>query len=577
MERLGRFRWKRLRLIEKLILVYIPLIILPITASMYVVTVKYNDLIRENTIVDTGDILSFLREKMDSQLYRFEEISLRFFVDEEIIRLLETVPVTPLEELKQRQMVQNRIEALLVDGNRGFVRSCILIAADGEYRVGERNVFPAGANDAFMRRIEQGNGKAVWDVADSDGSGYPPTLLLGRMINQVDGKKMNTLGRLVLVIDPAFLADILKESKLSDHAALRLFWENGKELLTVGAPVGPDPDKLAIPVEGQYAHWRLSADVSLTYLNRLSNQIKTISFAFTAVCVLIGLALTRIIAMDLIIPINRLMLNMKNGIKGMGPGHLKKIKGAKEVAELNDTFISLMYEIRLLNTAILENQKRKQDAEMRVLQNQLSPHFLYNTLNSIRWIAMIHKQDSIKEIVDSLTSLLSYSIRGPGQPVALREELAILNDYANIQSVRFQHFQFVADVADELADLRILKFLLQPLIENALIHGLSKSERRGEIRLEAQRDEGRLLLALTDNGCGIGPERLASIRAMLTEEGESRHLGLRSIRERIQLQYGSRYGLTIDSEPERGTVVRLVLPIIEAEGGTAHEERHDRG
>ncbi|MDG0811618.1 sensor histidine kinase [Cohnella rhizosphaerae] len=251
---------------------------------------------------------------------------------------------------------------------------------------------------------------------------------------------------------------------------------------------------------------------------------------------------------------------------------------------MNDTFISVMYEIERLIEEASRQERQKKDAEIRVLQNQLSPHFLHNTLNSIRWMAMIQKQDNIKETVDSLNRLLTYALRGGGGPVPLGTEVAMLQSYVTIQKVRYQHFGFESRVPQALEDALVPKFLLQPLIENALLHGLADADRPGEISVAAAAAGRTLVLTVSDNGVGMPPERHAAVVASLDggdgrqrpEEGGAR-IGLRSVHERVQLHYGAQYGLRVASAPGEGTTLTVRLPLLREEGGEADAQRHDRG
>lgn len=213
-------------------------------------------------------------------------------------------------------------------------------------------------------------------------------------------------------------------------------------------------------------------------------------------------------------------------------------------------FISVMYEIYNLVAEVKKSEERKRMVQVKVLQHQLSPHFMYNTLNSIRWMAMIRKQDHIREMVDALSNLLRYSIREVDELVTLDNEVNIMREFVKIQQVRYQNFMFKVKIEDSVARYRLLKFLIQPLLENAIVHGLSSIHHPGEIRLEAWREKGRLHLRVSDNGIGIDPERLSQIREML-HSNHSNHIGLLSVQERIEIFYGAAHGMEITSKRKR--------------------------
>lgn len=205
-------------------------------------------------------------------------------------------------------------------------------------------------------------------------------------------------------------------------------------------------------------------------------------------------------------------------------------------------------------------EKQKRETEVKILQNQLTPHFLYNSLNSVRWMAILQKQDNIKQFVDALNNLLNYSLRQTNETATLREEIAAMSDYVRIQKVRYRNFTFQVEVEEALWEAQILKFLLQPLLENALIYGLLKTDAPGVITLRGKAAEGGMYLSVLDNGKGMNSARLDEVREwMHAENGE--HIGLRNVCERIRLYYGSAYGCWIESVENSGTTVSLMLPL----------------
>lgn len=215
----------------------------------------------------------------------------------------------------------------------------------------------------------------------------------------------------------------------------------------------------------------------------------------------------------------------------------------------------------------LADQKQKQDLEYQMLQNQVNPHFIYNTLNSIRWMATIQHAQGIAEMVTALSRLLKSVSKGNEKLVSLQEELALLNDYFTIQQYRYGG-DIYADVtyieSERLCrECRIPRFTLQPLAENAIFHGLEPKGGAGKILLDI-RTEGRdVVITMTDDGVGMAPDKLASaLQEPTGEEAKAkyRHVGLWNVHRRIQYSFGPAYGLTLESEQDKGTTVRIRLP-----------------
>lgn len=585
--------WGSMWLTQKLLLVYMPLITIPAVLSIAAVTLIHGHLYRERMTVHAETVLQTVSDKIDRQLEAYESAMLPFYTDPETLAILRAQPQTAFELYRMQQEAESRYFALMASQEIAWVDASAFISRNGvAYTIGDRGalsrIWPAGEQAelagkaskpaAFMEAVRDSKGATVWELVRGDPHGSGPTMLaVGRTINQVEGSQFTTLGTMLLVVDPDFLKLSLDTKTLGADTAYELVWPDGSRLLDTRNGQSRVLNTLTLSVVSDRYGWELLLHLPMSFYKEALGTSVAIAALITAGCLIVGLFVTRMMATDVVLPIRQLSRNMVRGIRGKEPVPPSKFRGAREIVELNDTFHSAMNEIRELNRELLHNQKKRQEATMRALENRLAPHFLYNTLNTIRWMAIIQQQNNIKEMVDALTRLLSYSIRDVEKPVPLREELDVLRDYMKIQTVRYEHHALLIEVPDELLDQPILKLLLQPLIENAILHGLSKVDRPGEIVLRVSGGT-RLDIRLSDNGQGMTEEQLARLRESIAEEREGNSFGLRSIRERIQLHYGASYGLTIDSEYGTGTVVALHLPLKTASGREeADEVRFDRG
>lgn len=217
----------------------------------------------------------------------------------------------------------------------------------------------------------------------------------------------------------------------------------------------------------------------------------------------------------------------------------------------------------------LEDEKQKQDLEYRMLQNQINPHFIYNTLNSIKWMATIQHAPGIAEMVTALSRLLKSVSKSNERLVPLYEEFALLNDYFTIQQYRYGGTITldVSYIEDEKLNHSCLipRFTLQPLVENAIFHGIEPKGSAGEVTLRIERDtaNGDVLIRLTDDGIGMTAEQAAkALQEPGPEEAAAkyRHVGMWNVHKRLQYSFGEAYGLSIESEPGVGTTVMVRLP-----------------
>lgn len=200
-----------------------------------------------------------------------------------------------------------------------------------------------------------------------------------------------------------------------------------------------------------------------------------------------------------------------------------------------------------------------------MLQAQINPHFLYNTLDSIRWIATMQKNSGIVQMVTSLSSLLRNMAKGFNEKVTLQQELEFLNDYVVIEKVRYlELFDLQTEVTSpQLYQAKIIKLTLQPLVENAIFNGIEPSGRTGLIKIRAWAEETVLYVSVTDNGIGMSPEQCEKVLTDTSRVTKSTMsgIGLPNVDRRFKLVYGDEYGLTIESELDSFTRITVSLPL----------------
>ena len=245
------------------------------------------------------------------------------------------------------------------------------------------------------------------------------------------------------------------------------------------------------------------------------------------------------------------------------------IEWNNELGDIGRGINSMSTSVTALMDHRLEDEKQKQDLEYRMLQNQINPHFIYNTLNSIKWMATIQHAPGIAEMVTALSRLLKSVSKSNERLVPLYEEFALLNDYFTIQQYRYGGTITldVSYIEDEKLNHSCLipRFTLQPLVENAIFHGIEPKGSAGEVTLRVERDtaNGDVLIRLTDDGIGMTAEQAAkALQEPGPEEAAAkyRHVGMWNVHKRLQYSFGEAYGLSIESEPGVGTTVMVRLP-----------------
>ena len=237
-----------------------------------------------------------------------------------------------------------------------------------------------------------------------------------------------------------------------------------------------------------------------------------------------------------------------------------------EITELGMSFNIMIGKIKELLDSKIKEQENLKKAELRALQAQINPHFLYNTLDTIIWMAESKKTDQVVKIVSALSNFFRISLSKGRDWITIGEELERIRSYLTIQKMRYRDIlDFRIEVDEYVSEHTILKLLLQPLVENALYHGIKNKRQGGTIVVRARR-KGRdeVLLEVEDNGIGFTPEKLAQLRAELEDDSGDIKLesgfGIGNVNKRIRLYYGKPYGLSIQSEYTTGTCVTLVIP-----------------
>ena len=260
------------------------------------------------------------------------------------------------------------------------------------------------------------------------------------------------------------------------------------------------------------------------------------------------------------------ILKLNDSVKDYEAGEKPKIYigGSQEIRHLGYSIQSSYEQIDDLMKKIVLEQNERRKSELDALQSQINPHFLYNTLESITWMVEGERNDEAAFMISQLAKLFRISLSKGRTVITIKDELQHAQSYMNIQKVRYKNsFAVVFDVDEEIYSCCTVKLVLQPILENAISYGVSAMDEGGEIRITGRREEGTVILSVTDNGIGMSEEE---VRFVLTDSTRvPKHgsgVGLVNVNNRIQLLFGKEYGLKVESEPDEGTVVSIVIPAV---------------
>ncbi|NLN46056.1 MAG: histidine kinase [Clostridiaceae bacterium] len=285
-----------------------------------------------------------------------------------------------------------------------------------------------------------------------------------------------------------------------------------------------------------------------------------------AIVLLLSVSLSVLVTVTLTTRLTRPIERIREHMARISGGDFSRdplLEGPDEIGQLGQGINDLATNVDLLLRRNLEEEREKKALEFRLLQNQVNPHFIYNALNAIRMMAMIQKSQGIYDTANALGALLKETSKGAMEKITLREEFDLIEHFIHIHNIRKQGLiRTEYDLGDALADRLVVRFLLQPIVENAILHGFEGKRGLWRIWVSAEAANGRVTLTVRDNGRGIAPDKLEALVADPSESQGRRFnaVGLNNVREQIRHVYGSAYGMTLDSQIGVGTTVSVVIP-----------------
>ncbi|WP_276354513.1 cache domain-containing sensor histidine kinase [Cohnella caldifontis] len=297
-------------------------------------------------------------------------------------------------------------------------------------------------------------------------------------------------------------------------------------------------------------------------------QIRLFVGAFMFGVCLLGITASFVLSQGISRPIGRLMTFMQRAESGDLTTRYWG-DGMDEVGMLGRSFNSMLTKINDLMSLAERQEKQKREAELRTLQAQIKPHFLYNTLDTIHWMSRKRGAEDVAEMVEALSRLFRIGLSKGGEFIPLAEEFEHVRSYLKIQQLRYRDkLRFELELEPGIAHVPVLKVILQPIVENAIYHGIKERRGPGRITVRGFREDDRIVLSVSDDGAGMDERKLALMRERLehpageTPDASAAGYGLSNVQSRLLLTYGDpAFGLRIDSRPGAGTTVTIAYPI----------------
>ena len=307
--------------------------------------------------------------------------------------------------------------------------------------------------------------------------------------------------------------------------------------------------------------WTIVGCMNTAELLKKSQKAQSIYLVMAVGLVAVALFLSNIIARNITLPIQKLRDSMARVQEGDFHGADIEVLSENEIGSLTKSFNVMTHRIEELMEQNIHEQEQKRRSEMKALQSQINPHFLYNTLDSIIWMAEGKKNEEVVLMTASLARLLRQSISNEDEVVSIGNEIEYVRSYLTIQKMRYKDkLEFEIDVDPSIKYIKIVKLVLQPIVENAIYHGLKYKESKGLLIVRGYARGENAFIEIADNGVGMDAETLKHIFERHKVNYHSNGVGVYNVQKRLQLHYGADYGITYRSEPGIGTTATIIIP-----------------
>ncbi|SET28145.1 sensor histidine kinase [Paenibacillus sp. NFR01] len=543
---------------------------------------KIGDLSQKN-VSQTAGLFNLLYKGYDSMS---KSLSNNF----EMIRLLNETTDEPAVEYINERAITNIIGSIFY--SRDDLIGIHVITDKGKiYNYGNylNVVDPDYRSKDWYGELQSSSGKMVWlgvyQHSLIDQVEEKPVFAFGRQIYDLNEHK--PIGIVLYEMDPQPVLDALDNLKLSDNSQVYLMSQDGRfvsstidttlddekfpELQnTADVVVDQEKDRLIVASKLSFVNWWIMSITPNKDLNVESMQMKRYLLIVISILILVSTLIASIVSQTISSPIKKLVREMKQVEIGNFRGMLS-VASYQEINILVASFNRMVRRIEELIERVKLSSVSEKNAELHALQSQVNPHFLYNTLDMIYWMLDEEGNEQLGELVLSLSSMFRYSSQwDDGMEVTLREELEQIGHYLKIISIRLEgRLVIVKEIEERWMNIRVPKMTVQPVIENAVKHGLESLGRQGVLKVYTEAEGQVLKIIVEDNGHGMDELQLQRLQQSLIDGAAKENLketgkggiGLLNLHRRLQHMFGERYGLEIASSPGEGTRVAIVLPI----------------
>ena len=582
--------YRNLPIRSKLVLVLYIQILIPLVLVGYLSYINSESIIKGNSTDYSRDILTMIQLRLDDYINNLTVISQDLLYENKIYDVLKSSSdiKDPLSRFEYENTVNSHLKMVVI--SRHEIRSLGVYANDGKIYYADDNSRDAGyKNDIpYLKMLEKARlskSKPLLHIVVEDRK--VKDIYLVRLINDRDNFK--ELGLLVMHVRKEVLDEVYQG--LTGNLQNIMILSSDKELIASrdyndsyifsdelmrgisgdkGEKIDEEAGIFISYITLKNIGWKIVAYVTLDELYKDAYTLRRNIVMLCIASVLLLSVLTTFIAVDFVKPINKLVKGMKK-VQAGESNVFVQVDREDELGFLNKTFNEMSGEIHHLVNWVYREQLTRKEAELKALQSQINPHFLFNTLEAINWLAQLNNVPEISSTVSDLSDLMEASIGRDDRLITIEEEFTYADKYISLQKRRFgDRVELVKNVQPEVIGIKIPRLLIQPLIENAVYHGIERIRGKGVISLNAKKTDDCVSIEVVDNGAGMDRDELEQLNDRLAMDNDtyfkklggkkSKSIGIENVNRRIKLFYGESFGLAIESEEGSYTKAVVTIP-----------------
>lgn len=577
-------------------------IVIPLVLVSFVGYMIAKRSIEDKSIAGASNLLRSIQYNIEGYTDKFTQVTQDIFYEDDFYSALRTPaqsdPLVYYETYNEITRILKRITL-----SRSDLETIYVVTNEKQYYItnnGKQEGAGALPYEALVSRAREKKGKPVWliETGQRDNS-----VFFARTIYDKDS--FQELGLLAFKMRTEYFSELCQGMLNDDIYSISVIDQNGAEIIHAGGVrfsltgtlLERIPGASGTVIDNQQEalinyisffepDWTVISYTPLDVLYRESNRIRSWMVWLSIISVSLLSLLSVLVSYDFLIPIKQLMKAMEAVDEEGGMKQLKEDR-KDEFGVLIQNFNRMTERIRKLIKWGYKEELMRREAQIKALQAQINPHFLFNTLDSINWMAQMNGVKEISQMVTSLAYIMNASMGRENKLITLREELNYIEHYMRILKFRFgEKVNLRVDFSGEILDFRMPRLLIQPLVENSIHHGIEKRKelKRGFVYLKGYFDQGTAVIEVIDNGIGLPEARVEALNRRFEtlqvvepparDQQERKSLGLENVCSRVKLYYGDEYGITVKSRQGYYTRVILKAPADGIKEQTDGEESH---